>query len=68
MAKLIGGPAHGRKIQATAHKVYVPVLNNTTAPAQVRKNGSAFLQCVYQRTRITRDGEVLYVFLSGYYR
>ena len=68
MAKLIGGPAHNQVIPVMAQTLYVPVENNSRAPKEVRKSGILFLQCVYKRTRIVKNGETIYSFVSGYYR
>lgn len=67
MAKLIGGPAHGAILPVTAQTLSVPVVNNTRAPKGIRHSGIRFLRCVYTRTQIIRNGEIIYKFTSGYY-
>jgi hypothetical protein len=68
MAKMVGGPAHGKTIQGVMTEWFsIPVFNNNRAPKEIRRSGIRFLSCRYRRTRLTRDGERLYKFISGYY-
>ena len=67
MALMIGGPLHGKIMGASQKTLIAHVCNNDRAPKQIRQRGGFFLQCVYKRTRIIKDGEAVYRFVSGYY-
>jgi len=67
MAILIGGPLHGKKMKVNpqAKTLQIAMPSNDRQPKQQRHG--FFVAGTYERTRLIRDGEQVYRFLSGYY-